>query len=499
MKISRRTVLKYGSCGMAAVALGAFKVPFVGVTPAKAQTLGTFTANLSMEEADVEMVDGTLVYHWLFKAEGNMDPSFPGPVVFAFTGETVTLNVTNNLDEIHEFRIVAAGPNGTDLDTGPIAPGQTATLTFVAPAGGTYMYLDPRNAPVNRVLGLHGAFIVLPQTALTAMPGPGLRFADPAPTPYSNPTRAVQRLFNDLSTPLFNVRPDEPGQSWVPVRPHGAPIPFIFEHAMHLHQMTHDDFMLLGMMEPFLFRSRIWVFLGIDPQFNAIAEAGGTAEPGAGINPTTFKTQFLARYFTINGKSGVYSTTTHVAPETALVGFIGQPHVVRLLNAGLHTCSPHLHANHFYVLAVNNVVMENIVKPDTMTVTSQETEIPASALPSNPLAASQKLLLHGGSRVDWLVPCKRPPDIPHDPTLLLEDVISEELSLIIGDVPQSPLSYPMHSHMELDNTAAGGNYPQGMTTHFEFLGELINGEEVHFPNSHAHIDLPGGENGDHEH
>ena len=255
--------------------------------------------------------------------------------------------------------------------------------------------------------------------------------------------------------------------------------------------MTHDDFML-GMMGRFCSGRASGCFWG-SIQFNAIAEAG--APPGAESIRRHSKRSFGPVHDQRQERRLFHNDAWRRKQQVGS----SASRMLRLLNAGLHTCSPHLHANHFYVLAVNNVVMENIVKPDTMTVTSQETEIPASALPSNPLAASQTLLLHGGSRVDWLVPCKRPPDIAADPTLPLEDVISEELSLIIGDVPQSPLAYPMHSHMELDNTAAGGNYPQGMTTHFEFLGELINGEEVHFPNSHAHIDLPGGDNGDHEH
>ena len=33
-----------------------------------------------------------------------------------------------------------------------------------------------------------------------------------------------------------------------------------------------------------------------------------------------------------------------------------------------------------------------------------------------------------------------------------------------------PLYYPMHCHIEMSQTAAGGNYPQGMITHWEMLG-----------------------------
>ncbi len=40
---------------------------------------------------------------------------------------------------------------------GPLAAGESRTLTFLAPRGGTYLYFDPLNEPVNRVMGLYGA------------------------------------------------------------------------------------------------------------------------------------------------------------------------------------------------------------------------------------------------------------------------------------------------------------------------------------------------------
>jgi hypothetical protein len=50
--------------------------------------------------------------------------------------------------------------------------------------------------------------------------------------------------------------------------------------------------------------------------------------------------------------------------------------------------------------------------------------------------------------------------------------------MVLGDVPQSPLTYPMHGHDELSQTAAGGNYPQGMVTTWEITGDL---DGVDFP------------------
>lgn len=481
--MKRREFIKYGMCGLTAVALGSMNLPSIFRSEANAANL---TINLSMEEALVEMIDDTQVFFWLFKLQGAAFPSIPGPVVFAFAGDGITINVTNNLDEVHEFRIIAAGRNQGNINTGPIQPGETRTLRFIAPEGGTYMYLDPRNAPVNRVLGLHGAFIVLPAAARNADPGPDLIFPAPAVTPYTFPTAQVQQLFNDLGNqPFFAVRPGEPGQSWVPVRPAGEPIPEPLRHALQEALLPADELARLAALEPFLFRTRIWVFNAVDPVFNAIAAAGGNAEPGGDIDPAVFRATFLPRYFLTNGKSGAFSSLEDTAPETVLAAFIGEPHVVRILNAGLPTFSPHLHANHFYVLAVNNVVLESVTHPDTMTVGTVEKDIPFARLQTDPLSPTNRLFLNGGSRVDWLVPYVRPPDIPGNRNTRLQDLIPEELATVLQvqglQVAQSPLEYPMHSHVELDQTAAGGNYPQGLITHFIFLGELIDGVEVPFP------------------
>lgn len=61
----------------------------------------------------VEMVDGTQVFHWLFGLT-SATPSFPGPVIFATSGDDITINITNNLNEPHAFQII-----GTRILTHP--------------------------------------------------------------------------------------------------------------------------------------------------------------------------------------------------------------------------------------------------------------------------------------------------------------------------------------------------------------------------------------------
>jgi hypothetical protein len=442
-RVSRRQFLTYSVCGLTAVGLSSMlKFPYKSF----AQATGKVAVNLSIEEAMVEMVDFTPVYHWLFKdmdREGAL-PSFPGPVIFAFEGDEVTITVTNknNLGIDHGFRIIAAGPGLTDLDMVPVKFNEKGTLSFTAPGGGTYMYLDPLNAPVNRVMGLHGAFVVLPAAARNFVPGAG----SPNVTPYSEPTDMVRQLFNDLgSTPQF------PGDPWIPLG---------LENQMP-HSTMHPG------LAPFLFRSRIWLFHQVDPVFNELVRmAGGNIGAEAAVR------DFLPRYFLINGQSGAFASH---APETKLEAFIGEPHVVRVLNAGLATPCFHTHANHFYPIAVNNVVLNNLPHPDTMTIGKVESDAEGhpAAIPEDGAR-----FLFSGSRIDWVMPFIRPPDIPGDPTVPLRALIPEELLHVEGDVPQSPLKYPMHDHVEQSQTAAGGNYPQGDVTDIIFLGDL---DKVPFP------------------
>jgi FtsP/CotA-like multicopper oxidase with cupredoxin domain len=378
LQLGRRDFLKYSSCGLVAIAVGTLDLPFL--FRSRAFAAGQ-SIDLTMEGALVEMIDQTQVFHWLFSSPAT-GPAFPGPVIFAVTGDEITINLTNGLGEPHAFQIVA-----TDVQAEPIPPGGKASISFTAPAAGTYLYQDPMNAPVNRVLGLHGLLVVLPRSGNT---------------PYSTPTAPVQELFNDLGTIDFF-----PGEAWLPER------------------------------------SRIWLFGSIDPRFNE------KAQRGEAIDPKQFTATFLPRYFTINGKSGAFASH---AEDVIPKGRIGQPHLIRMVNAGMAAHSPHLHANHFYVLSLNNMVGDNVISVDTFTVAPLD-------------------------RVDVLIPFIRPPDIPGDERIPLRDLIPNELALVLI-TPQSPLSWPMHCHMEMSQTAAGGNYPQGLVTHFEITGDV---DGVDFP------------------
>lgn len=326
--MKRREFIKYGTAGMVTLAVGRY-----ALAPKKVMG-STVDLDLSIVGADVEMVDGTPVYMWAFQEANNGGPRVPGPIIEAWEGDIIRCSITNNSLEEHGFAV--HGVPGAAIDAGIIDPGETKLLEFQAPRAGTYMYCDPLNAPVNRCLGLHGVLVVLP--------------SDPTEkTPYSNPSPAVRKLFNDLG----NASKGFPGKGWDKKRiwPNG--------------------------------RCWVWVFNEIDPKWSKLADRHKFIDPKAFVNG------FLPRYFTLNGDSGWFiAHNLNTSPRAKE----GEPSVVRTLMAGLGTRPPHIHGNHVYVLSRVNgqgtpTPERNVIELDTWAVKP-------------------------GECIDVLIPFRRPPDVP---------------------------------------------------------------------------------------
>ena len=103
---------------------------------------------------------------------------FPARTIIAESGSTIRLRVHNRLTQPHALRLHGV-PHPTkpeDLSTGPIPAGQTAELDFTAPAPGTYVYSDPTNGDVERVLGLFGVLLVMSPDARWRLKPGGTEF-----------------------------------------------------------------------------------------------------------------------------------------------------------------------------------------------------------------------------------------------------------------------------------------------------------------------------------
>jgi hypothetical protein len=431
--MKRRDFLKLGAAGVATLAVG--RIPGLGVKNAYAATQNlTITITDGRKDMVTKNAVSVLVtdpnpvpaqcYFWIYKmtADGvNLPPDSPGPTICVVKGNSINVAITNNLDEPHSFFIPGI------FDSGPIAPGATFSGTLTASVSGAHMYYDNLNAPVNRVMGLHGGMVVRPSA-----PAPGHKY-----TPYDNPSPHVQALYDSFGTDVF------PGLKWEQGDP-ATNTPAFRQYVWLLHQASPNLFAEVGNYPA-----------GLDypaAQF----QQKFLRDP---FSPT--RTNNIPQYFTINGQSGFFS---HFSPTVTPIGRVGEPVVIHIMNAGLWTHSMHYHFNHFYV-TYDNVVSQNPVWIDIYNVDPMDT-------------------------VDYTLPFMRPPNVPNlrgigrpdQPVQTINghpcwppveemNVFMPKIGTSAKDVNgntvslaqrESPLCYPMHDHSEPSQTSQGGNYNCGL-------------------------------------
>ncbi|MBI5443409.1 MAG: multicopper oxidase domain-containing protein [Deltaproteobacteria bacterium] len=456
--MDRRDFLKWSIGGVSTLVVGS-RLPWLLSGDAFALA-STQTLTIEITDAIKDMVTHNAVntaqcYFWVYKMSVDGAPipvECPGPTIVARKGDTIAVSITNALDEPHSFVVPGM------YDSGVIDPGATVEGTFTVAVSGAHLYYDDLNVPVNRVMGLHGALLVLPDVAS------GAKF-----TPYDadRVTPGVQKLYND-----FGGSAHFPGLPWE----QGDSTPWVYDPSGATPNCTP-------------FRSYIWVTHQASP--NLFAEVGSL---GAGeIYPATVFVEKLLRdpfsptknnntpqYFTINGQSGFFS---HFSPFITPQGRVGEPVVVHILNAGLWTHALHLHANHFYVTALNGVVAENPIWVDVYNVRPMD-------------------------RVDYTIPFMRPPDLPNErgigyPDTPLQTLNGhpvwppvEEFGMYLPPLGtkagngvelgqrMSPLCYPMHDHSEPSQTAQGGNYNCGLISGMYFTGDRNTPGHLDFPMDH---------------
>jgi len=448
--MKRREFLKYAAGGLSALVVGN-SMPWLleseVFAAVPAQTLNFTITDAIKDMATNNDINAAQCYFWIYKDTRAVNPlpaESPGPMIFVKQGDTIEITIKNALDEPHNFVVPGM------FDSGAIAPGATVTKSFVVRKTGTFLYQDTLNRPVNRVMGLHGAFIVMP-AVLTGTPAQRV-------TPYRTPTPAVQQLFNDLgSTAWWPGLPWELGDT-------ATDTPAFRQYIWLLHQASPNLFAEVGNFTAGLdypadqFRKKF-----LDERFDRNAPDRANSVP---------------QYFTISGQSGHFS---HNNPFLCPNNRVGEPVLIRILNAGLWTHSMHIHANHVYVTSINGVVQDNPLWVDVFTINPQDT-------------------------IDWLNPYMRPPDVPNvtgvgradTPLVSLHGQPvwppNEEINTRIPDglfagaidlsVQLSPLCYPMHDHSEPSQTSQGGNYNMGMISGMNFTGDRNTaGGVTTFPNA----------------
>jgi len=149
--MKRRDFIKFGTAGLTSAAAGS--VGLLSWIPRA--YAATISKTYYITDGYTAMPDGVDVYFKGFSSSSST-LNVPGASTIVQEGDTVQITVVNTLSSSHSL-VIDGLP-----DSGTIAAGQTKTVTFTAGNPGTHMFYDKLNAPYNRLVGLHGAFAVMP-------------------------------------------------------------------------------------------------------------------------------------------------------------------------------------------------------------------------------------------------------------------------------------------------------------------------------------------------
>ncbi len=148
--MKRRQFLKMGAAGFATSLASAGLLSWVPRAYA-----ATINRTYYITDGFITQPDGQDIYFRGY-SDSASTLTVPGQSLIVQEGDTVNITIVNTLNTDHSYVIDGV------VDSGRIRGGRTTTVSFTAGAPGSYMFYDNRNAPYNRVLGLHGGLAIMP-------------------------------------------------------------------------------------------------------------------------------------------------------------------------------------------------------------------------------------------------------------------------------------------------------------------------------------------------
>jgi FtsP/CotA-like multicopper oxidase with cupredoxin domain len=304
------------------------------------------TFNLTAQPAFLSQPDGSFIYSWGYGCNGApvgyapaaISSTFcntmqvPGPTLVVTQGQTVTVNLTNNLPAaagntsilFPGFNVTSSTGAGTaaGLLTREAIPGGTVTYTFTATSPGTRAYYSGTQGDLQVEMGLYGAIIVLPSTVPAACTG-GIHTSN-------------------LSAQSFH------GES-----------NFRLAAAAYNHAGACYD------------REYLFQFSEIDPRIHRQAEEQSTRACTGCMNVAT--EPYVPAYFMVNGRSMPDLMDPNYAPEYPHQPYNGNPHMhpgelvlLRIIGQGRWQHPFHEHGNHVRVLARDGNLLLSATDPNSL-------------------------------------------------------------------------------------------------------------------------------------
>ncbi len=130
------------------------------------------TFNFTAKVGYITTPDGSSIYCWGYSAQGDHEGhnggrmQYPGPTLILNQGDTVTINLTNELDRpvsiVFPGQTVTASSGQQGALTAEAAPGGSASYTFTADQPGTFLYHSGTNPKIQVEMGLLGVIVVRP-------------------------------------------------------------------------------------------------------------------------------------------------------------------------------------------------------------------------------------------------------------------------------------------------------------------------------------------------
>jgi FtsP/CotA-like multicopper oxidase with cupredoxin domain len=304
------------------------------------------TFNLTAQTAFLNQPDGAGVYAWGYgcsAAPTGFAPTMPnqacptmqvpGPTLIVTEGQSVTVNLTNNLPAsagntsilFPGFQVTPTG-GAAGLLTQEAAPGATVTYKFTAGSPGTRAYYSGTQSDLQVEMGLYGAIIVIPATT------PAGCTAEP---------------------------------SAAAVGQHG-------EGDFRLAKYAYDH------CKSYYDREYLFQFSEMDVNIHRAAQAQVTATTGcvagaAGCSLNVPTEPYRPSYFLINGRSMPDDMDGNFAAEYPHQPYNGNPHMhpgeqvlVRVIGQGRWQHPFHEHGNHVRILGRDGNLIVSATDPSSL-------------------------------------------------------------------------------------------------------------------------------------
>jgi FtsP/CotA-like multicopper oxidase with cupredoxin domain len=306
------------------------------------------TFNLTAQAAYLNQPDGSSVYSWGYGCNGTPTgfapaaitngtcPSMqvPGPTLIVTEGQTVTVNLTNNLPVaagnasilFPGFQVASTGGVTGLLTQEASAGGGAVSYSFVASSPGTHSYYSGTQSDLQIEMGLYGAVVVLPANVPASC--------------VSGPTGSNGAL-HAANLAVEQAR----GES-----------DFRLSKAAYDHDKScYDREYMFQFSEIDLNIHNQALAQVMDPARMAACQ-GGAATPGCSLQVPT--EPYHPNFFLINGRSMPDDMDPNYAAEYPHQPYNGNPHLhpgelvlLRIIGQGRWQHPFHEHANHVRILA----------------------------------------------------------------------------------------------------------------------------------------------------